>query len=144
MLDINEIQKILPQRYPFIMIDRVIEFEKDAKLVAIKNVTANEEFFVGHFPEKPVMPGVLITEAMAQAAILFYHESKLPGDYSKKIYYLRKISVEFLQPVVPGDQLKLVVTPVKIIKDVGIVNIAAMVEEKIVAKGEASFAVKSG
>jgi beta-hydroxyacyl-ACP dehydratase FabZ len=113
LLDIEEILKILPHRYPFLLVDRVLELEKGKSIVAIKNVTYNEHFFQGHFPQKKVMPGVLIFEAVAQAGgILLYHS--IP-DPQKTLVFLSTINnAKFRRPVVPGDQLRLEVEIVKL------------------------------
>jgi 3-hydroxyacyl-[acyl-carrier-protein] dehydratase len=140
MLDIQEIQKILPQRFPFLMIDRVLEHQPQKKVVAIKNVSFNEDFFSGHFPGKPVMPGVLIIEAMAQSAImLFYGEQKEDKGHS---YYLGAVKARFLHPVSPGDQLKITVEVEKIISNAALVNASVSVADKEVATAELSFSVK--
>ena len=105
-LDINEIQKFLPHRYPFLLIDKIVEMERLKHIVAIKNVTINEGFFQGHFPGKPVMPGVLILESMAQAGGLLLLQ-EIP-DREKKLLYLASMNdVKFRRPVVPGDQLRI-------------------------------------
>jgi 3-hydroxyacyl-[acyl-carrier-protein] dehydratase len=108
MMDVNEIREYLPHRYPFLLVDRVLELEKGASIVAIKNVTVNEPFFNGHFPDHPVMPGVLIVEAMAQAAGIlgFKTMDKKPQDGSI-YYFVGADKLRFKRPVVPGDQLKL-------------------------------------
>jgi UDP-3-O-[3-hydroxymyristoyl] N-acetylglucosamine deacetylase / 3-hydroxyacyl-[acyl-carrier-protein] dehydratase len=106
VFDINAIQKILPHRYPFLLIDKIIEFKIDEKVVGVKNVTANEPFFVGHFPGQPVMPGVLILEAMAQTGgILLLNGVPNPGDVL--VYFMSINNAKFRKPVVPGDQLVL-------------------------------------
>ena len=141
-LGIEEIQKILPQQFPFLMIDRIIELEPKKKVVALKNVSINEGFFSGHFPGNPVMPGVLIIEAMAQAMImLFYDPQGLPKE-KMPVYYLGSVKVRFLNPVFPGDQLEITIEPLKIISGSGIVNAVAQVSGKEVARGELSFSVK--
>ena len=105
-LDINQIQKFLPHRYPFLLIDKVVEMERLKRIVAIKSVTINEGFFQGHFPGKPVMPGVLILESMAQAGGLLLLQ-EIP-DREKKLLYLASMNdVKFRRPVVPGDQLRI-------------------------------------
>ncbi len=141
-LGIEEIQKVLPQRFPFLMIDRVIELEPGKRVVAIKNVSINEGFFSGHFPGKPVMPGVLIIEAMAQAMIMLFYDAQAMPKEKMPVYYLGAVKVRFLGPVFPGDQLKITVEPLKILSGAGIVNAAAEVNGKEVAKGEISFSVK--
>lgn len=114
ILDIEAILKLLPHRPPFLLVDRVVEFEADRRLVALKGVTMNEPFFQGHFPAKPVMPGVLILEALAQAAALLAILSLPPGDVDGKITYLMGIDdARFRRPVVPGDRLELVVEVTK-------------------------------
>ena len=108
MMDIHEIRKQLPHRYPFLLVDRVLEIEKGKRIKAIKNVTINEPFFGGHFPNRPVMPGVLMLEAMAQAAALLSFRSLdiVPDDNT--VYYFAAIDgARFKRPVEPGDQLTL-------------------------------------
>ena len=111
MMDIHEILKKLPHRYPFLLVDRVLELEKGKRIRALKNVTMNEPFFVGHFPHRPVMPGVLMLEAMAQAAALLAFDTLgvVPDD--KTVYYFAGIdAARFKRPVEPGDQLVMDVT----------------------------------
>ena len=137
-LSIEQVEKFLHQRYPFLMIDKIIEFEKEKTVVAIKNVSYNEPFFVGHFPQSKIMPGALISEAMAQTAIfLFYDEKK-----ESPLYYLVSIKTRFLAPVIPGDQMRIEAIPIKIIKDSGIVRTEAFVKDKKIASGEFSFKAK--
>ena len=106
ILDINEIQKILPHRPPFLLIDRIVEIESGKRIVGIKNVTMNEPFFVGHFPNYPVMPGVLIIEAMAQTGgVLALRDEAIGSD--KLVLFAAIEEAKFRRPVVPGDQLRL-------------------------------------
>ncbi len=106
MLDIKEIMSVIPHRYPFLLIDRIVEFEEKKRIVGIKNVTINEPFFQGHFPEVPIMPGVLIIEAMAQTGgVLLLHS--VPDRDQKLIYFMGIQNAKFRKPVVPGDVLKL-------------------------------------
>jgi 3-hydroxyacyl-[acyl-carrier-protein] dehydratase len=106
MMDIHEILKQLPHRYPFLLVDRVLALEKGKSIKALKNVTMNEPFFAGHFPHRPVMPGVLMLEAMAQAAALLAFDSMGSSPDQTKIYYFAGIdAARFKRPVEPGDQL---------------------------------------
>jgi 3-hydroxyacyl-[acyl-carrier-protein] dehydratase len=108
MMDIHQILKKLPHRYPFLMIDRVLEIEKGKRIKALKNVTINEPFFTGHFPHRPVMPGVLMLEAMAQAAALLVFDATGVELDDKTVYYFAGIdAARFKRPVEPGDQLVL-------------------------------------
>lgn len=138
-MDIKEIMEIIPHRYPFLLIDKVIEIEEGKKIVAIKNVTMNEQFFQGHFPVEPVMPGVLIIEAMAQAgacAILSMEE------YKGKIAYFGAINnAKFRGKVVPGDTLRLEVELLKLKKVAGIGKGVAYVGDKKVAEAEFTFMI---
>lgn len=104
MIEIKEILSLLPHRYPFLLVDRVIEFETNVKAIGLKNVTVNEPFFQGHFPGAPVMPGVLIVEAMAQVAGILAFKSGVPG---RSVYFMSIEKVKFRKPVMPGDQLRL-------------------------------------
>ena len=123
-MDIQKIQSLLPHRYPFLLVDRVVESEPGKRLVAIKNVTINEPFFPGHFPSKPVMPGVLLIEAMAQATGLLAMES---ADVPKEaIYYLVGVDkARFKKPVVPGDQLVFEVEVLKHKRDIWVFSAVA-------------------
>jgi 3-hydroxyacyl-[acyl-carrier-protein] dehydratase len=109
ILDIEGIQKILPHRYPFLMVDAILEMERFKRIVGVKNVSINESFFQGHFPGKPIMPGVLIIEAMAQAGGLLLLQ-EIPGRENKLLYFVAVDNARFRRPVVPGDQLKVDVT----------------------------------
>jgi 3-hydroxyacyl-[acyl-carrier-protein] dehydratase len=106
ILDVNDIQKLLPHRYPFLMIDGILEMERLKSIVGVKNVTINEHFFQGHFPGKPIMPGVLIIEAMAQTGGLLLL-TEIPDRESKLLYFVAVDNARFRRPVVPGDQLRL-------------------------------------
>jgi 3-hydroxyacyl-[acyl-carrier-protein] dehydratase len=108
VLDIHKILRKLPHRYPFLLVDRVVEFEQDKRLVALKNVTINEPFFVGHFPVRPVMPGVLILEALAQtAALLSFQSAGQDISDDMVVYFVGIDGARFKRPVEPGDQLRL-------------------------------------
>src|SRR5580704_14591033 len=104
-MDVNEIRQILPHRYPFLLVDRIVELEAE-RIVGIKNVTVNEPFFIGHFPDFPVMPCVLIIEAMAQTAGVLVLKS-IPDRESKLVLLVSIESAKFRRPVVPGDQLRM-------------------------------------
>ncbi|MGH9360540.1 MAG: 3-hydroxyacyl-ACP dehydratase FabZ [Thermoanaerobaculia bacterium] len=105
VMDVEWIQSVLPHRYPFLLVDRVLEMEPGKRIVAIKNVTANEPFFLGHFPGKPVMPGVLLIEGMAQAGgLLLLHG--VPQRERKLLYFAAIENAKFRRPVVPGDQVR--------------------------------------
>jgi beta-hydroxyacyl-ACP dehydratase FabZ len=105
MMDVVEIQGILPHRYPFLLVDRILEIEPGKRIVGIKNVTVNEEFFQGHFPGKPVMPGVLIVEAMAQVGGVLLLQN-IPDREKKLVYFMGIDEARFRKPVVPGDQIR--------------------------------------
>jgi len=136
ILDIQGIMKLIPHRYPFIMIDRILEILPREKIVALKNVTINEPFFQGHFPESPIMPGVLIIEAMAQAGAVLAAKSLDKELRDPLIFFMGMDKVKFRKPVTPGDQLIFEITFLKrrgkVFKMAGI----ACVEKKIVAEAE--------
>ena len=139
-LGIYEIQQIIPHRYPFLMLDRVIEVIPNERLIAFKNVSVNENFFAGHFPDEKVMPGVLIIEAMAQAAcIYFYYSKKKLGKKLK--YYLGKTAIQFYEFVIPGDQLFVEITTAKLTENLGFVKAKALVGSKKAAEGDIIFSV---
>ncbi|HEX7369933.1 MAG TPA: 3-hydroxyacyl-ACP dehydratase FabZ [Rhodanobacteraceae bacterium] len=133
-IDAEQIAALLPHRYPFLLVDRVVELVPGQDIVAIKNVTINEPFFQGHFPGHPVMPGVLIVEALAQASGLLIGLSGTHAVKDDRIFYLAKVdNARFLKPVVPGDQLRLEVTLKRLIRGMGIFNARAVVDGKDVA-----------
>ncbi len=140
--DIEKIKSILPHREPFFFIDEVIEIDGTKKVVAVKHVKNNESFFQGHFPNRPVMPGVLIIEAMAQASIILYSVCKPEIAKSHPSYYLGKVKAEILTPVVPGDKLILEINNVKTTDNAGVVDALALVDDRIVAKANLVFGVK--
>ncbi len=134
MMDIKWIQNLIPHRYPFLLVDRVIEIDPGKKAVGIKNVTINEEFFQGHFPGNPIMPGVLIIEAMAQlAGILAFNSGASKGT---SVYFMSIEKAKFRRPVVPGDQLRLEITISQQRGNVWKFSGSAVVEEKVAAEAE--------
>ncbi len=138
MLDIKEISKCLPHRFPFLLVDRILEVDGDQKIVGVKNVTFNEGFFQGHFPHHPVMPGVLICEAMAQVGAIFAHTAR-GGTDDEKVFVLTGLDrVKFKRPVEPGDQLRLELTAIKRRGSFWKMKGVAMVDGKIVAQAEIS------
>ena len=140
-LSVCDIQEIIPHRFPFLLIDRVLDVRPNEKLVALKNVSVNEQYFVGHFPEEKVMPGVLMIEAMAQAGcIYFYYSKNMQG--KKLTYYLAKVTSKFYKPVVPGDQLIIEVTTIKMLSKGGFLKTKATVGESLVAEAEIGFGIK--
>ncbi len=136
-MTLEEIKQYLPHRYPFLLIDRVVAFEKDKRLVALKGVTANEPFFPGHFPHYAVMPGVLIVEAMAQAAAVLSLRSLGYKNDGKWVYYFVGIDgARFKRPVVPGDQLTIEVTQGMARRGIGKFNGVARVGDAVAAEAE--------
>ena len=136
VFDIEKIMELIPHRYPFILIDRVIRFEPGKRIVALKNVSINEPFFQGHFPGKPIMPGVLIVEAMAQAGGLLWISSQDEEAPGSLFFFTGIDKARFRRPVVPGDQIIVDVGMLKIRGKVAKMAGKAFVEDKIVAEGE--------
>ena len=132
--------RFLPHRYPFLMVDRVIEFEREKRIVAIKNVTINEPYFQGHFPGAPVMPGVLIIESMAQAGGILVH-ADVPDTQQKLIYLTGIENAKFRRPVVPGDQLRVEMELTGFRNQFGKMQGRASVEDKLVAEAVVLFAI---
>jgi 3-hydroxyacyl-[acyl-carrier-protein] dehydratase len=139
-MDINEIQQIIPHRYPMLLIDRVIELEPLKRIVALKNVTMNEQVFQGHFPGAPVYPGVYIIEAMAQAgAVLLFRE--VPDRESKLLFFTGIEEAKFRRPVVPGDQLRLEITVLKYKMGYAKLRAEAFVDGQLAAEAVISSAL---
>lgn len=138
--NINDIQNIIPHRYPMLLIDKIIELQEGQRAVGVKNLTMNEEFFQGHFPENPVMPGVLIVEALAQTgavAILSLEKFK-----NKTVYFGGIKSARFKRKVIPGDTLKLITEITKMKTTFGIGSAIAYVDDEVACEAELIFAVE--
>lgn len=135
-LDIHSVLENLPHRYPFLLVDRVIELVKAERIVALKNVTINEPFFQGHFPDTPIMPGVLIVEALGQAGGVLVSQSLPPENQGRLIYFMGFDKVRFRKPVVPGDQLILELEMLKLRSKVVKMAGTAKVDGKVVAEGQ--------
>ncbi|MGA3326806.1 MAG: 3-hydroxyacyl-ACP dehydratase FabZ [Terriglobia bacterium] len=140
--NVMEIMKFLPHRYPFLLVDRIVEIDPPNRIVGLKNVTINEEFFQGHFPGAPVMPGVLILEAMAQVAGVMLYREMLDEDKCKKLIYFTGVeNAKFRRPVVPGDQLRMEIELVQRRSNFGKVSARALVEGKLAAEALELFAI---
>jgi len=139
-MDIGQIQATVPQRFPFLMLDRVTELVPGESLVAYKNVSIDEAYFNGHFPGNPVFPGALTAEAMAQAACILIKKS-IP-DLAATVFYVTSMNIRFSRVVVPGDRLEIRIRAVKMVRMGGIFETAAFVGGDAVAKGEMTFACR--
>lgn len=138
MLDVKEIFKSIPHRYPFLLVDRILEIDGTERIVGIKNVSINESFFQGHFPNQPVMPGVLICEAMAQVGAIFAYNAR-GGTTDNKVFVLTGLdNVKFKKPVEPGDQLRMELTCLKRRGSFWKMQGVATVDGKLVAQAEIS------
>ena len=136
MIQINEIMGLLPHGYPFLLVDRIVELEIGKRIVGIKNVTINEPFFQGHFPGQPIMPGVLIVEAMAQTAGVLAFKS-MPEEFKKKVVYFMAIDkVRFRRPVQPGDQIRMEMVVSKQRQSIWGFTGKAYVEDQLAAEAE--------
>ena len=143
-LDITQIKEYLPHRYPMLLVDRVLDVELGKRITAIKNVTANEEFFNGHFPHKPVMPGVLMIEAMAQtAAILSFMTMDVKPDENSVVYFVGIDNARFKRPVEPGDQLKMEVEILRVSRGIWKYKAVATVDGKVAVEGELMCTIRA-
>ncbi|MFD0913022.1 3-hydroxyacyl-ACP dehydratase FabZ [Methylophilus luteus] len=143
-MDIHEILEHLPHRYPFVLVDRVLSMELGKEIVAVKNVSVNEPYFPGHFPYHPVMPGVLIVEAMAQAAALLSFKTMNTKPTNDSVYYFAGIdNVRFKKPVSPGDQIILHVKIDRILKGIWKYNAVARVADEVVAEASMMCILKA-
>ncbi len=140
MMNIEDIKKVLPHRYPFLLVDRVLEMD-DEKIVAIKNVTANEEFFNGHFPGRPIMPGVLQVEAMAQAGAILLMSKKVEDPENSLMVFTGIKNAKFRRQVVPGDQLRIEITLGAMRRNFVMMSGKATVDGEVTCELEASAAV---
>jgi len=136
MIDIREIMKVLPHAYPFLLVDRIVEIEPGKRIVGIKNVTYNEPFFPGHFSGRPIMPGVLIIEAMAQTAGVLAFKSLPEEDQNKLVYFLGMDNAKFRKPVIPGDQLRLELEVTRHRQSIWGFKGKAFVDGKVVAEAD--------
>jgi beta-hydroxyacyl-ACP dehydratase FabZ len=138
MLDVNDILKRIPHRYPFLLVDRIVEIQGGDKIVGVKNVSYNENFFQGHFPNRPVMPGVLICEAMAQVGAILADNARGQRDDNKTFVLTGLDNVKFKRPVEPGDQLRMELTCIKRRGSFWKMQGVATVDGKLVAQAEIS------
>lgn len=143
-LDINQIKEYLPHRYPLLLVDRVLDWESGKRITALKNVTANEEFFNGHFPHKPVMPGVLMIEALAQTAALlsFLTTGKKPDD-SSVVYFIGIDGARFKRPVIPGDQLKMEVEILRCARGIWKYQAKGLVDGQLAVEAEMMCTIRN-
>ncbi len=143
-LDINQIKQLLPHRYPLLLVDRVLTWESNKSITAIKNVTVNEEFFNGHFPHKPVMPGVLMIEALAQtAAILSFLTMGVKPDENSVVYFVGIDNARFKRPVEPGDQLKMDVEIVRVSRGIWKYKAVGSVDGKVALEADLMCTIRS-
>ncbi len=143
MIDVREIMNIMPHRYPFLLVDRIESLKEGEEIVGIKNVTINEPFFVGHFPGNPIMPGVLIVEAMAQVGGVLAFRSSANELAGSLVYFMGIDKVRFRKPVVPGDQLRLRLTMIRQKQKVFKMRGEAYVADVLVAEAELMAAIES-
>jgi len=141
MLNNNEIRKLLPHRYPFLLVDKILDIDPKVKATGLKNVTFNEPFFQGHFPDNPIMPGVLIVEAMAQVSGILAFKSGAEGN---AVYFMSIEKAKFRRPVVPGDQLRFEVSILQQRNKVWKFSGQTFVDDKVVAEAEFTAMVSKG
>lgn len=140
MIDVEEIKKLIPHRFPFLMIDKVVDLKEGESIRACKNISAGEEYFNGHFPGSPIFPGALTAEAMAQAACVLLKKSY--SDLDATVFYVTAVKMRFFKPVVPGDQLHVIIKAVKMTRIGGVFETQALVGDEVAARGEMTFACK--
>ena len=146
VIQFDELSRLLPQKFPFLMLDRVVSLEPGKTIVAVKNISGNEIFFLGHFPGMAVMPGALIIESMAQAAIVLFRKSYESAEQrldEGRVFFFGAAKARFLRPVVPGDQLRIEVTVTKAISTGAVVDCVASVDGQAVSTAELTFGVKN-
>lgn len=139
-LDFEAIKRIIPQRFPFLMLDRAVEIEPGVRIVGLKNLTGNEWFYQGHFPKRAVTPGAMICEAIAQTGIVFFHLSQ--PKLQNVTFLMGALKIRFLKPAWPGDQLRIEVIPVRLLSRAGILNAFVRVGDEVIAKGEFAISAK--
>ncbi len=139
-LDFEQIKEIIPQRFPFLMLDRVVDIEPGVYVVGIKNLTGNEWFYQGHFPGKAITPGAMISEAIAQTGIIFFHTAR--PTLRDVTYLLASFRVRFLSPVWPGDQMRIKVVPIRLMQGSGILSAEVSVDGRQVVKGQFGLIAK--
>jgi 3-hydroxyacyl-[acyl-carrier-protein] dehydratase len=143
-MDICEIKSYLPHRYPLLLVDRVLSYEENKSITAIKNVTVNEEFFNGHFPHKPVMPGVLMIEAMAQtAALLSFKTMGIKPDENSVVYFVGIDGARFKRPVGPGDQLKMDIEILRVARGIWKYKAVGSVDGQVAVEAELMCTIRS-
>ena len=145
-LDFEAVKRIIPQRFPFLMLDRIVRLEPGIVAVGSKNLSGNEWFYQGHFPQRAVTPGAMISEAVAQTGIVFFHYSRPDAPAVDELditYLVGSITMRFLRPVWPGEQLRLEIRPVKLVSAAAILTGQVTVEGQLVAKGQFALAAKS-
>ena len=140
IMNFEEVRKLVSQRYPFLFIDKVVELEEGKRVVCLKNVSGNEPFFAGHFPEYAIMPGALTLEALAQAAIILFKKSFKQDNNPGAVFLLAGVKASFVKPVFPGDQLFLEIDVEKVVSNAAMVRGIARVGEDTVAKASFTFA----